>query len=382
MAVTHIEGQIYLSLQIQNEEMPESPNLISVISINESVMQMTPVMQFTFNDMGNSLTRKLALTEGTKLKLLLGKYKESAIPREFRLFGFKQVPTREGPKLAANFIIDAPKYISGSYTEAFDGTSSDAIAQIASRCGLRSDVTNTSDQMTWLNFGQTRAAFAEDIAMHGYINDSSCMYRALTSEKVLKYKDAMSELNTGKVKVTLGLNSIEGEADQVIQVRDIRDVSVSGAMNNWVNYGWKYPEHSLSGEEQLHSEYTAQTSGQYLPINSEIKGELDGARIEYCPKLDCRNTHKNYNKAYYINLRGKALLSERLHLLIEEPSNIQLLDVVEFRHTEADGHTGKATGKYIVTAKVTYIKNGSAYFEKLEICRASLKESGNTPLIG
>lgn len=380
-ATTHIGNQIYMSLKIQDTDMTESPNLVSSITLCENVMQMTPVLQFTFNDLSSALVRDLALTEGTKFEIMLGKTQESAVTRKFRLFGMKKVDSREGPKIVANFILDCPKYITGTFTESFEGTSSAVMSEIASRCGLTADVSTTSDQQIWLNFGQTRAAFAEDVAIHGYANETSCMYRALTSEHVLVYKDAIGELNKGSPKITISLNAEDG-AGKIIQARDIRDVSVSGVMNTWLNYGWKYPEHSLSGDEQLNSEYNVQTTEQYLPINSEVKDEVKGARLEYCTKLDCRNTHKNYNKAYYINMRGRSLLAERMHVLIEEPSELQLLDVVEYRHVDGAQRTGKATGNYIVTAKTVHIAPGGAYSEKLELCRASLREAGNTPLMG
>lgn len=381
-AVTSIDNQIYIELEIEGAKIPATPNLIGTISINESVMQMTPVMQLSLLDASGSLVRDLALTEGTKLKILLGKSKQSAIPREFRLFGVKQKATREGSGIVANFVLNAPKYVTESCTEAYEGNSSDVMTAIASKCNLKSDVSKTNDYMTWLNFGQTRAAFAEDTAIHGYNDESSCMFRALTSRHVLRYKDAFDELAKTQPKRVFALNANNND-NSVIQIRDIRDVSVSGVMNNWLNYGWKYIEHSRTGKEILHEQYKVKTAQKYLSINGDVKSNINGqTRVEYSSKLDCGNAHKNYHKAYYINLRGRALLGERLHILVEDPSDVQLLDIVEFRHRETDGHTGKAQGKYIVTAKVTYVANGLLYLEKIELCRAGLREAGNTNLIG
>jgi hypothetical protein len=382
-AINAIKNQIYVEIKVQDQKMPMTPNMIDTLSMNESISSMTPTAQLTFTDLKHSMVRDMALVEGTKITVLSGKFQDSAVPRKYRIFGIKQVSTREGPKLVVNCVYDAPEYITGSYTEAFKGTSSSVIEKIAKKCSLKADVTSTSDDMTWLNFGQTRAAFTEDIAIHGYNGESSCMLRGLTSSGIVRYKDAIEELNKTKPKVTLALNITKGGTSKLILVRDIRDVSVSGAMNSFVNYGWKYPEHSLKGKEILHEKYKAKTTEKYLPINSEIKGKISNqTRVEYCTKLDCRNTHDNYHKAYYINMRGRALLCERLHLLIEEPSEIQLMDIVEFKHAETDGHVGKGSGNYFVTAKVVYITNGSQYFEKLELCRAAVRESGNTQLEG
>jgi hypothetical protein len=379
--VAALENRIYVEIKIQDEPLPKTSNLIEKISIHESVNAITPTMQLTLYDTSGSTINKLALTEGTQVSILCGKYETSAKLRKFRLFGFKQSTTREGPKVIANFILDAPEYITQSKTESFkDKNSSDVISDMASKCELKPDVETTSDKMTWLNFGQTRAAFAEDVALHGYTGESSCMMRALTSEKVLRYKDVMKELNSTEPKVTLAVNTSEGSGT-VIQVRETRNVSVSGAMNNYMNYGWIHPTHSLKGKEVKHEKYKAQTTNPHLPINSDVKSKIsDKTRIEYSTKLDCRNSHDNYVKARYNNMRGRALLGERMHVLIEEPSDLQLLDTVEFKQIETDGSETNTSGKYLVTAKVIYITNGSFYYEKLEIVRNSLKEAGNTPL--
>lgn len=384
-AQLHITNQIYLTLAIQNQDFGGVSNLISTISINESVMFVAPIMQFTFDDTSSELVRSLALTEGTKLKLMLGKVPENSTERKFRLFGFNQHPTRLGPQIVANFIFDCPQYITGSYIESFEDVSSAMMQKIASSCSLKSSVDDTNDSMVWLNFGQTRATFVEDCAMYGYVDDSSCMFRAVTSEGVLLYYNMAKRLNENEPVAYFDLNVRDDTAATdapAFIVRDLRDISSAGAMNSWINYGWNYIQHSMTGKEVVHSKYDAQTKGKYLPINKEVKDLIHASKVEYCPKLDCGNTHPKYIKAYYNNMRGKALMSEKIQVLIESVSNVQLLDVVEYRHIETDGNAGKASGKYIVTSKVTYIKGGVAYYEKFELCRASLKEAGNTPLVG
>ena len=376
-----VQDRLWMGFEIEGQSLPEIPNLVQSISIHESVNAATPVMQFTFSDQTRSMVKQLALTEGTKANLILGKYANDAATYGFRLFGLKHTAAAEGPKVVANFILDCPEYLTGAYTEGYEGTSSSVIAKIADKCGFTPVVSATSDAMNWLNFGQTRAAFTEDIAIHGYGEDSGCMFRALTSKKALVYKDAFFEINSTPPDLVLALNNVQGS--DIIQVRDTRNVSVSGVMNSWVNYGWQYTEHSLKGKAKVNDKYDVQTSEAFLPINSDVKSAIDGqTRVEYCRKLDCRNTHDNYNKAYYNNMRGRALLGERMHLLIEEPSDLQLLDTVEYRQWDSDGTQGKDTGVYNVTGKVAYVTHGSFYYEKLEICRAALRENGATNLVG
>lgn len=342
-ALCVIENQIYLGLEIQGQSMPAAPNLIQTVAIFKSVNAITPTMQFTFSDESRSLVTDLNLTDGTQATLILGRYEDSAINYKFRLFGTKQRPATEGPVIVANFVTDAPEYISGAYTEGYEGTSSDVILKIADKCNLESDVTDTQDSMVWLNFGSTRGSFIEDITMHGYNGDSCCMMRGLTASQIMVYKDAMFELNNTAPGVTLALDNVQG--DDITYVREAKNVSVSGVMNSWVNYGWNYTEHSLSGTPIITDKYNLKTTEPYLAINSDVQSAVNNqAKVEYGAKLDCRNTHSNYNKAYYNNLRGRALLGERMHVLVEEPTGLQLLDTVEYRAFDDDDVQGKRYG--------------------------------------
>ena len=87
-------------------------------------------------------------------------------------------------------------------------------------------------------------------------------------------------------------------------------------------------------------------------------------------------------RAFYQNMRGRALFSEKQHVLLEEPSGIEILDPVRYEYTDSDDEKARTSGIYVVSAKTIYVTNGSMYNEKLELIRPSLIMAGNTPLIG
>lgn len=384
-AVLDIKDQLYLDIKIGGESLPDSPSIVSNLSIHDNANAMTPTMQMRFTDLQRILTGSFALTEGTQLSLMLGKTRDSAVTRNYRLFNIPKQNSSNSSTILANFVLDVPKYITGSVTEAYEGTSAEALSQLAKTCGLKSLCSKTTDHQIWYNFAQTRASFAEDVAVHGYNNGSSCMFRALTSQGVLLYKDVFYELNHTKPKITFGLNSIEQSKSSTrhINVRDFRDISSSGMMNTYVNYGWTFVEHSLTGKQKINNALPVKMRNPFLPINADVKKIVGNSKIEYCKMLDCRNTHANYNKAYYENIRGRALLSNKITILIEEVSGVNLLDIVEFRSLNEDGNKNNASGSYFVTAIVPVVAaSGSYYAEKLELCRPTITEAGITPLVG
>ncbi len=380
-SAVNIANQIYIALSVEGSGLTSGTNLINTISVHENLATLVPVMQFKFNDRGMNLVRDYALTEGTKVEISLGKSQDDAIPRTFRVFGSRQAPSIDGPMMFMTFILDCPKYVTESYSGGIKGNSSDVISQIASDCGLEADVESTQDEMTWLSFGRTRASFSQDVAMHGYASQNSSLAKCLTSTKKLRYKDLFKQLQESPI-ITFAQND-PGDGRDILLVRESRDVSNSGVMNSWLNYGWNYTSHSLTGKSNKIDKFEVKSSDNYLPINSEVKKEVgDKARVEHNRKWDCRNTHENYNQAYYQNMRGLALFSEKIHILVEDPSGVEVFDSVELEMTDSDGEKGKNTGSYIVSAKVIYISNGSAYYEKLELIRPSVRQAGNTKLVG
>jgi hypothetical protein len=383
-SVLHIDKYVYFQLDIESEQMPPSFNLVGTVSIIENISMATPVLRLTFDDPA-ALARSLALTEGTRAELLFGKDKETAQKYNFRLFGVKQEPVHSGQVLIATFIVDAPKYLTGVATEAFKGTSATAMGELAQKAGLTYDgPDSTDDYMTWLNVCETRASFAEDMAMHGYVDEHSCMLRALTAKRQLKYKNLTEEIRKpGKFSFLLNTDPSSAKEGKHVLVQEMRDASTGGVMNSWLNYGWNYHYHSLKGEQQTVDKAPIRPNGKYLPINSDVKKEVeDKTRVEYYGRLDCGNTHDNYVKAKYLNMRNLALFSERVHLITPDFTGAELLDPALVEHLEQDGNRGKNSAKYLISAKTSHLAHGSRYAERFELMRASLEIAGNTPLLG
>ena len=93
-------------------------------------------------------------------------------------------------------------------------------------------------------------------------------------------------------------------------------------------------------------------------------------------KLDCSNTHDQFDRAYYQNVRLLSLFCERMSVLIPAPTDIQLFDTVVYRQSNNDiSKAAEPTDKYIVMGKTVFVK-GKNYAERIELCRMSVTNKG------
>lgn len=218
------------------------------------------------------------------------------------------------------------------------------------------------------------------------------MARVVTDKKKMLYKDLFEEIQQ-EPKATFCMNTKTGKG-KLIAVRESKEASVSGVMNGWLNYGFTYIHHTLEGTTVKIDRVNPRKTGPYLPINSEVKGEVgDISRVEYCARLDCgskegkpgNNVHPYYNQAYYQNLRYLALFGEKIHVITDEQTGIELFDCVEFQQADQIGKkfesNPKLSGTYIVSNKVIFVKVGIRYCEKFELIRPCITEAGKTPLV-
>jgi hypothetical protein len=388
-AILHVEGLAYCELAIENSIPPPSINLIDEISIYDGFGIACPVLELSLYDPSGSLVSDFGFTDATLISITMSKNNSNPKKRTFRCWGWRREMVGSGPVVKVVAILDVPKYSAGSYCESFSKqTSSAALASVADKSGLKSDVDQTVDAMTWLNINQTRSSFSEDVAMRGRISAGSCMARVLTMDKKLRYKDIIKVI-TGSPKVSFLLNVDKSEASaSPVHVREVEHLSGSGLVTHWMNYGWKQYEHDLSGVQKSDLSANAPVLGSRLPINSEVGSMFDNARVTYtgfdpgtAPKPES-NLHKDYEKALYQNLRFLALFSERMRILVDGNVEVETFDCCEFKQNDYDGQNFNQnktfSGKYIVGGRSVKIKSGHKYHEVYDLYRPYINESGKT----
>jgi hypothetical protein len=360
--------------------------------LQEGLGYAVPILQINFMDATGTLQNELSLTPGVTCDITITRDIEQSSPYtgEFSLWGLERYVDSEGPALKALFILNVPKYAAGVYCENFRTVSSDVMAQLAGRGGLSysGPMGATNDKMNWLNINQTRSSFGEEVAMHGWQSATSCMMRAVTLGKELRYKNIFEELAKSE-KATLLLNYPEQGASPIV-MRETVDVSSSSVFSHWVNYGQNQHEHTLDSKgQQNRDKMSIQKMGDKLPINDKIKGEISGlgARVNYVQwdpgtePNDQSNLHTHYEEAAYQNLRGSGAWGEKIRTLTPFPTNLATFDCIKYLQKDPSANSfvdsRARNGKYLVAGRTILIKNGHNYSEVIDLFRPYVNNAGS-----
>ena len=393
-ATLNIEGMAFCSLDVAGSPMPPSGNMIENIWIMEGFGMGLPAMKMSLRDENETLSRDLNLKNGTLISLRMGKSAESAPEYKFRVFGWTRPRNANGKVLHVICVYDAPKFGAGSCAESFEGTSANVMQQMAERSSLMFEgpAKPTVDTQIWLNLNTTRIGFSEDVAMRGYVDDTSCMARVVRMDGTLVYKDLMAMLKETPKNTLVHNKDGAGSSGAKVDVRTAKDTSVSGLFTHFVNYGHKLFGHSFAGENGSYAIETMDVSAPAagVPINPDVLAQLKerGARVSYSgldpgtgPE-DGYNIHEHYERAYYQNVRLLSMFSERVVALTDSVTNIKTFESIEFQ--QGSGAKGDATpapnditGRYIVGGKTIMLKNGKKYAETIYLYRPFISEAGN-----
>lgn len=383
--VVHVAKQAYCEIEIEDQPMKGSANLISRIEMHGGFGIAVPTLSLFLQDASGTLQNDMNLVEGIKCNISLARdgMRDKRVKRSFRLWSLKREVTTDGPLIKVVFILDVPKWSTSVYCESYRTTSDGVMQAIAGKAGLKYDgpEVSTTDEMPWLNFHTTRSNFTEDVAMRGYGGSKSCMVRLLTLDSELKYKD-LFHLMTKEPKATFAHNTLaEGKKEPIYSILEAEEIGGSGLMTHWINYGQMQYNHSLDKRGTLVIDgMEVPVFGAALPINAKVKDSLDApSRVNYvsfdpgtAPGQDF-NVHKEYERALYQNLRGLGIFTERLRVLTTQFTDLTDLDVIEYVQKDANGvldiDSAANNGKYIIAGKTIVIKDGHNYCEVFDIIR-------------
>lgn len=395
-ATLDVQDIAYCTLDIEGSRIPPTMNFIDSIFIQDGFAVSIPVLQLVLADERNTLAEEMNLVDGTLITIKIAKTREKVQTRKFRVWGYKKQTTAKGPKLVCTAILDCPKWSAGVFTESVRGTSDSVIGAMASRAGLTySGPPACDDVQTWLNVNKTRSAFSEDVAIRGYGSGQTCMYRLLTMDYEVRYRDLFAVLKQPPKWSFLQNTPADAAKATPVVVRETQDASASGFATHMMNYGQKQYEHSLNEAGQMSNlTLDAPLLGKALPVNADVRGQIAerGAKVNYTgfdtgtEPAPASNLHQNYEKAFYQNMRFLGLFSERVVLLSDECTEVTTFDCAEYQHANQDNQTFKPSaqlgGNWLVGGKTQWIKAGHKFSEVYYLYRAALMETGSTATAG
>jgi hypothetical protein len=391
--VINVQNRVFVDIKIDGGDVPTSANFFSGLLLVENAATLFPTAEFYLGDSSGFLSREKALTEANSIVVTVGKSPKDVrtVTRQYRLFKPVSKDQANNPSIKAICIYDAPKFISESTHKSYRGLSSEVLRQIANDCRLgysgpeEFNGKTPKDRQLWMSVSKNLASFVKDVAKHGFIDNHSAMAVALTSLGELRYRNVMDVIETpiDSIKHSFLHNVPTSSFDKdriYYQVRQVRDRSNAGLMNNWQNYGSTLIVPSLTGVNKRLEKVDVLTTAGFLPINDQVSKTIGRAKVDY-GLLDCGNTHANYSQALYQNLRQLGLFSESLSILTYDVTDVQLFDVVIYRQADAVmSLPAKNSDIYLVVGKSVYVKAGISYAERIELARMSLTIEGESTL--
>lgn len=357
----------------------KSPGLINEVTIIENNTFPVANAQMRLIDETGYIEKELAIQDGTKVQISLSTSREKAVPQDFVVFNTRFVRNQNSIILDCNLILDVPNYYAKSVRDAIDGSSSDAISEIAGKSGLEFDGDNTDDKQIWLGFG-TAASYARSIADCGYVDDTSFMSLAVTADKKLLYKNITELMSKEADKIAYIGKGKEGD----LRISESKFYNSAGLRNNWLAYGHYNFFNDVEGEFLENTSSEISKNEGYLQLNSAVKSDIEYSRIDSY-EFDCGNVNKNYQKAKYQNLKNKALYSQSGALLVHARAidlnlfDTVFVDMLDNIHGQNE-HPDKS-GKYVVFSKVRVLRGGTRYAERVDIMRNFVKEHGLSSLV-
>ena len=388
----NIQDIAFLSIEIDGEEVPYA--FIQSVELTEGNGALFPAFRIVMGDPYSTyMTGEKALTDGNKFSITIGKSMsdKNCKPRKYRLFGKKPINRAENPQMLIVGIVDAPNLVYAKPIEAYKGTSDAVLKQIAAKAGLQysgpgsCNGATMNDNQVWRNSGKNRGVFAQDIARRGWMSPKSGMGMSITSAGEMRYRNLVDVINTPLPKIQFVFShnapkSDEDDSKKFYLVKFANDHSSAGVTSGWQNYGSVRTQPCLSGEDKKSDKMEVAVPGKYVAVNQEIADMVGKVRRDVAP-VDMGNVHDNYEKAQFQNLKVLALFSQKMSLMVEQVTDVQLYDPVIYKQANADPtEPVSTTDVYIVVGKTICIKAGTFYAERIEIARLSINMKGTTQL--
>ncbi|QBX06672.1 hypothetical protein H1O16_gp259 [Burkholderia phage BcepSaruman] len=355
-----VNDRLEVSLFINDQEFPlDSLNVLHFLHIAWGTRGLVPTIHLSVFDAQHTLDA-VPLQDGIPIRVAIRAYQGQTQTYNFRKYDHKKTNTGNGFTYRLDGYLDVPKYWLGTSVVGIRGTSNEVLNQIATSCGMKYEGVSTADSQLWLPRNRTYAEFARHVADAGYATDSSYMEMAVTSYGAIRYLD-VNALPQTTTKVTLG-QFVQGS----LTAADYKPHARSGMNNKMTGYQNTKHSQSLSGD-------VLNSAASTLVFNPDSSAPLFNAKVredaargyQTFGGIDVGNTHANYDKALYQNLRYSNLFSLDVEFLMASPTTFEPMDTFSFIVDQETNLVDRAyAGTYTVVARAIFI-TGATYAEKI-----------------
>jgi hypothetical protein len=355
-----VADRIEISLFINGTEFPlDALNILNFLHISYTTRGILPTIHLAIFDARHSLDT-IQLQDGIPIRVTIKPLNSNTVTYNFRKFHHKKDFQGNGFIYEMDGYFDCVKYWTGTSVGGIRGASNEVLQQIASTCGLTYDGTTTNDSQLWLPRNRTYGEFAKQVKARGYASDSSYMELGVGPDGSMRYKD-VNNLPTPAVSLVLG-QYLQGSYTAV----DYTPMARSGLTNKMTGYQNTRYAQSMTGPalQTPNSQITFTPDSKAPLFNTAVQKTMARGYQSY-GGIDVGNTHENYEKAIYQNIRFANTYSLDVEFEVQTPTPLRLLDSFTF---SVDQDTNKQdaafAGTYAVAGKAIFV-TGTTYSEKI-----------------
>lgn len=365
-----IDGQVIVSLSINNAPVPLSPEVIIYLSIVQNARQLLPTLQLELLDVNGSLLRAFPVSDGTPIDINVQRLQgQQAATWRFLAFGVPRAEARTTENVIKIFgILDAPRYVYSMVDTSYMTTSAGAIQQIATYCGLTAQVDISNDSMVWLPNRMSFGHYCHWLAQRGWASNSSAFLVGVDVDKKLHYRDVVQLANQPVQSIYLQGSVDDQERLPQHLITQLKITSASGLGNRFAGYGMQSGQVGLDGVHRDLQDVTVARFSPKTEINTVVKDSVGLTRALLFPP-EAGNTHVKYSQALHQNKRILATYGLRIEVMVDNVTVDQLFDTVQLNMLDPTTYKPNTlyNGKYFIVAKAIVV-SGTYYAEKLVLC--------------
>lgn len=363
---------LFINVVIEEKPIPLNLLVFESVQITSNIIYFAPVGRLAITDT-QGYFEKNPIGDGEKVTVFLGKTDDMSQVTQynFRVFTVKYARGTQKTTLTIFLVYDCPKYLNESSTHSYAGTSANAIKALAVEAELKEIVTDqSSDSMKWLPMAQKRCYFARQIALHAYLDDTSCFLLGMRLNGSLHYRNiAKIVANDAKAIFMKG----GGHKKDTHFVYSDKYIADTGLANSFSGYKFNINEQSPTKFTE-HTTVKVSSPTNSLNVNKELNNNLSSGTTVNAPiKSKETNLHNHYITAKHQNIRIRNTYMNHIHAIIQDATALDLFDcILYFSSKLVDGSTEldkKVSGYYIVTAKTIFATGSGAYVEKFQLTR-------------
>lgn len=376
----YVQGDVLqLSIYFNGVEFPFTPaSQLGYLHMSESSKIAIPMVRLQLVDGIDFLASNPgALVEGAQLTAVIIARTNDSFKRVFRVNSLLIEPNKSGNVIDLDGYLDYPKYWIETTNNHYMGQStSQVLSNLAQYVGLSFTGIDTNDAQGWHGGLSRIHQFCTHLASHGYIDDASCMKRAVTLDGTFLYQN-IATLDVASPKATMSIGTIE---DGKLPIVSHLPRNLGGATNRRSGYRQTMLEYSMmrSSLYRLHTNLSVNVDeGGEVNLNSDVRSLLvQGTQM--VGHLDYGNTNDSFHRAFYQNKRGSDLYNVGLDVVTPVPTvtspGLTIFDTVS---VEAPQEIQEQSGSYVVVSHAIMLDK-TQYHEKFELARRSAASNAPT----